>query len=100
MSLNLGDDGYVENIFHLLWTKEVIFTNLAQVSIPDTIIFKYQQPVFWYFTSKNGEILRKSKKKLTIRNIEESFLKHPSDTGIVAYYIYRKSKIESGADNA
>jgi len=41
MSLNLGDDGYVENIFHLLWTKEVIFTNLAQVSIPDTIIFKY-----------------------------------------------------------
>lgn len=96
MSLNLGDDGYVENIFHLLWTKEVIFMNIAQISIPDTIIFKYQQPAFWYFTSKNGEILWKTKKKLSLWNIEDAFLKNISDSGIVAYYIYWKSKLEQG----
>lgn len=93
MSMNLGEDGCVENLFHLLWTKEIIFKNLAQISIPDTIIFKYQQPSFWYFTSKNGEILWKSKKKLSMQAIEQAFLWDVSESGIVAYYIYRKSKL-------
>ena len=70
MAMNLGDDGFVENIFHLLWTKGGhVYKNLTQINLPDTIIFKFEQPQFWYFTSKNGEILKKSKKSLNIQTI-------------------------------
>lgn len=64
--------------------------------MPDTVIFKYEQPSFWYFTSKNGEILRKSKKNLNTESIEKRFLHKVSDSGIVAYFIYQKSPDSEG----
>ena len=61
---------------------------MTQINLPDTVIFKYERPSVWYFTSKNGEILRKSKKNLNVQTIEDSFLRNVSESGIVAYYIY------------
>jgi len=69
--MNLGSDGFVENIFHLLWTKEAMEKSEVPIYLPDTVVFKFKQPICWYFTSKNGKILKKSKRKLTIQTIEE-----------------------------
>ena len=97
--MNLGTDGFVENVFHLLWTKEIMEKADVPLYLPDTVIFKYKQPTCWYFTSKNGKILKKTKRKLTIQTIEEQFLKNISDSGIVAYYVYHKKKIKDGEDD-
>lgn len=60
--------------------------------IPDTIIYKYQKPCYWYFTSKKDYKLKK-KSSLRMNNelIKEVFTKRISPSGIVAYYIYKKS---------
>lgn len=92
MSINISGDGLVENLFHLLWTKEVKYKKNVPIYIPDTIIYKYEQPSFWYFTAKNGEIMRKSKKNLSNEKIEESFLQNISQSGIVAFYMYNKKE--------
>ena len=56
-------------------------------------MYQYESPAFWYFYSKKQkQILRKNKIKLSNENIEKSFLKHQSESGIVALYIYNKTE--------
>jgi hypothetical protein len=87
------DDGLVENLYHLLWlTDDVIDKKPFPFSIPDTVVYKYSQPLFWFFTSQNGLILKKEKVKLNREKIETEFLKNVGPSGIVAYYIYNKNK--------
>ena len=92
----LEGDGVIENIYHFLWTKDTIFNTDPYVIIPQTILYKYQKPCYWYFTSKvDNKLKKKSTVKVTTEHIREVFTKHISKSGIVAYYIYKKSKIES-----
>lgn len=59
--------------------------------IPHTILFKYQKPCYWYFTSKiDGKLKKKSSIKINNDHIREVFLKKVSQSGIVAYFIYKK----------
>ena len=61
--------------------------------MPHTIIYKYQKPCFWYFTSVvDGKLKKKSSSNLEVENIKRFFTKKISKTGIIATYIYRKSK--------
>ncbi len=61
------------------------------IILPDTIIFKYQKPCYWYFTSKNdNKLKKKSSMKLTTDHIKEVFTRKTSSSGIIAYYIYKK----------
>jgi hypothetical protein len=67
--------------------------------IPDTIIFKYQKPCYWYFTSKqSNSIKKKTTSKLTNNIIKEKFLENVSKSGIVAYFLYRKNVSNSGSN--
>jgi len=92
----LEGDGVIENIYHFLWTKDTIFNTDPYVIIPQTILYKYQKPCYWYFTSKvDNKLKKKSTVKVTTEHIREVFTKHISKSGIVAYYIYKKTKIES-----
>ncbi len=92
----LEGDGVIENIYHFLWTKDTIFNTDPYVIIPQTILYKYQKPCYWYFTSKvDNKLKKKSTVKVTTEHIREVFTKHISKSGIVAYYIYKKAKIES-----
>lgn len=52
LNMDLNGDGLIENLYHYLWSKDSLFNRSPQVNIPDTVIFRYEQPVFWYFTSK------------------------------------------------
>ncbi|CDW88079.1 UNKNOWN [Stylonychia lemnae] len=92
-SVDLHGDGLVENLFHFIWSKDCLFKSGPQVLIPDTIIYRFEQPAFWYFSKKtDGTILRKNKKNLNNKSIEEAFLKNISGSGIVAVYIYNKTE--------
>lgn len=46
-----GSHSIVQNIYHYLWSKNQLFLSGPQIFLPDTIIYNYQQPAFWYFTS-------------------------------------------------
>jgi hypothetical protein len=60
--------------------------------IPDTILYKYQKPCYWYFTSKkDNKLKKKSSMRMTNENISDRFTKKISPSGIVAYYIYKKN---------
>lgn len=50
--MELQGDGIIENLYHYLWSKDSLFNRNPQVNIPDTILYRYEQPAFWYFTSK------------------------------------------------
>ena len=92
----LEGDGVIENIYHFLWTKDTIFNTDPLVYIPQTILYKYQKPCYWYFTSViDHKLKKKNASKLNKENIRQVFLKHVSKSGIVAYYIYKKNGVSS-----
>ena len=84
MALNLAGDGIIDNLYHYLWAKDALFNSGPYILLPDTIIYKYGDPTFWYFTSKDGTIMRKSKKNVNNKEIEKSFLKGSKSNQIVA----------------
>ena len=92
----LEGDGVIDNIYHFLWTKDTIFNSDPSVYIPQTILFKYQKPCYWYFTSVvDHKLKKKNSSKLNKENISQVFLKHVSKSGIVAYFIYKKNNVPS-----
>lgn len=61
---------------------------MSNVAIPDTVIFKYEQPVAWYFTHDN-QIKCKSKTNLSFSKVKEKFLRKMPKCGIVATFMKR-----------
>eukprot|EP00746_Dinoflagellata_sp_MGD_P132261 gnl/MRDRNA2_/MRDRNA2_65999_c0_seq1.p1 gnl/MRDRNA2_/MRDRNA2_65999_c0~~gnl/MRDRNA2_/MRDRNA2_65999_c0_seq1.p1 ORF type:complete len:848 (+),score=129.61 gnl/MRDRNA2_/MRDRNA2_65999_c0_seq1:426-2969(+) len=84
----LESDGVIDRLFELLWKRDPFSDSAPQMRIPQTVVFRYCAPSAWYFTSVDGTIKRKSKAKLTCQHIEEEFLRHPSESNVVACYIY------------
>jgi hypothetical protein len=59
--VDLNSDGVSYDFFNLLWTKDELNFG-PSINIPDTVIFKYGQPISWYFTAKNGKLKKKNSK--------------------------------------
>lgn len=89
MENQIEGDGLIENFFKLIWEKQEKDRGLRGFYLPDSVIYKYQQPRAWYFTTKEGYIKRKRKESLNAKSIEQEFLKHPSKSNIVAYFIFK-----------
>eukprot|EP00929_Paragymnodinium_shiwhaense_P061642 TRINITY_DN30808_c0_g1_i1.p1 TRINITY_DN30808_c0_g1~~TRINITY_DN30808_c0_g1_i1.p1 ORF type:complete len:866 (-),score=175.97 TRINITY_DN30808_c0_g1_i1:161-2758(-) len=94
--IGLDSDGVSSTLFQLLWTKDLLSESSLSVRIPDTVIFKYEAPLAWYFTSVDGHIKRKTKAKLTKEHIMQEFLKKPSASGIVACFVSTQASQASG----
>jgi hypothetical protein len=78
-NISIEGDGVCDNIFHLLWERDLKNGgSVPSVTIPHTIIFKYKQPTFWYFSSLDGSIKRKTKAKLSAAKIQEELTKKVS----------------------
>ena len=61
MNLDLEKDGLVSNLYYLLWKKESCLSADAyyfDLRIPHTIIFKNNVPYSWYFSNKEGKLMR------------------------------------------
>ena len=82
----LEGDGVIDNLFYYLWMKDELDQG-PKINIPDTIIYKYRQPAYWYFTAKNGQVKRKSKYNLMNVRIEETFTRNTMGSDIIAYYL-------------
>lgn len=86
-SQSLEGDGVNSRLFELLWKRDALSDRSFSLRIPDTVIFKFNAPSVWYFTSVDGTIKRKHKTKLNEEHIEKEFLKRGSSSGIVAYFV-------------
>ena len=53
--MELQGDGLIENLYHYLWSKDSLFKRSPQINIPDTLVYRYEQPAFWYFTSRQRQ---------------------------------------------
>lgn len=83
----LEGDGVASPLFELLWKRDLLSDSSLALRIPDTVIFKYNAPSLWYFTSVDGTIKRKGKAKVNNEHIAKEFLRRPSASGIAAYYV-------------
>ena len=79
-------DGINENFFNLLWMKDELNFG-PSINIPDTIIFKYGQPISWYFTTSQGKIKKKNRSNLLNARIEDSFTKNILGYDVIASYV-------------
>lgn len=96
--LSLSRDGISEELFKLLWAKDELSFS-PNLNIPDTVIYKYGQPVTWYFTSTDGRIKRKNKHNLVSSKIEQTFNKHILGYDVIAYFITMSSDIDASRQN-
>eukprot|EP00736_Rhodelphis_marinus_P011149 Rmarinus@m.7217 len=99
-SFRIQGDGFIDGFYHYLWVKNDENMTCPHVAIPDTVVFKYQQPAYWYFTSAiDGQVKMKNKSNLNSAKIYESFTKnsHKLPSNIIAYYIHNKTNSEGKA---
>lgn len=66
-------------------------TNIG-VLVPSTLIYRWAQPLCWYFTGSDGCIRRKKKDNIEMKQIEDVYLEKKSKTGIVATAMYCESR--------
>ena len=93
----LEKDGIFDKLYHYLWAfSDYFIEDVARLhlNIPDTVIFENKQPLFWYYSDKNGFIRKRKTENLFIDNIKEKFLKKSSKTNIVGYFIYKGLTID------
>lgn len=81
-------DGVVDSIYHYLWTKNTQLETCPNVVIPNTVVYKYRQPAYWYYSSSDQQMKMRKKGEMTNQKIYDSFRKRKNPTcEVVAYYI-------------
>ncbi|CAD8045622.1 unnamed protein product [Paramecium sonneborni] len=64
-----------EWLFFHLWKKNPNSGHSCNgVFLADTVIYRWAQPYFRYFTAQNGQIIRKTKERVFIEQVEQAFL--------------------------
>lgn len=79
---------YTEWLYFHLRKLEPCPNSPAGVLIPDTVLFRWAQPFYWYFTSPAGRIRRKKKEKIDLKQLEDAFLAKRSRSGLVCCILY------------
>mmetsp|Transcript_42098 Transcript_42098/g.51074 ORF Transcript_42098/g.51074 Transcript_42098/m.51074 type:complete len:853 (+) Transcript_42098:117-2675(+) len=86
-------DGCVETLYNYLWQKNSQGLSCPGVHVPETVVYKYRQPAYWFFTSSQDRQLKK-KNRVNIVNarIFDSFTKRKSaqyqGVDVCSYHIY------------
>jgi len=90
-------DGFIEELFHLLWAKNATNQPCPDVMIPDTVIYRYRIPAFWYFVGADNKLKRKNKANIVNKKIYAEFTKEAkSPHDVVAYHISEPRADEDG----
>ena len=102
-SFPIEGDGCVPGIYHYLWSKNhdgrccfkltkrtqnpepltFLCSSCPSINVPDTVVYKYRQPAYWYFSSfseKDGQrpgIKMKKKENLGNAKVEEVYTRAP-----------------------
>ncbi len=86
-------DGLVENIYELLRTlsssHDGQHSRFTALRLPDTVIIRNGLIYKWYFTSKNGHVLRKNRSRLHREEVRDALLAKGAKnrSKIVAVYL-------------
>lgn len=83
---SLEGDGVCEHLYEFIWCKDELSFR-PTINIADTIVYKFGQPVSWYFTGVDGKVKKKFKTNIINAKIEEAFVKASVGADVVAYYI-------------
>eukprot|EP00752_Nemacystus_decipiens_P017513 g15697.t2 len=83
---SLEGDGVSEQLYEFIWCKDELSFR-PTINVPDTIVYKFGQPVSWYFTGVDGKVKKKFKTNIINAKIEEAFVKASVGADVVAYYI-------------
>ncbi|CBJ30686.1 conserved unknown protein [Ectocarpus siliculosus] len=83
---SLEGDGVCEHLYEFISCKDELSFR-PTINIADTIVYKFGQPVSWYFTGVDGKVKKKFKTNIINTKIEEAFVKASVGSDIVAYYI-------------
>ena len=83
---SLEGDGVCDSLYEFIWCKDEMSFRPA-INIPDTIIYKFGQPINWYFTGLDGTVKKKFKTNIINPKIEEAFAKPNTSFDVIAYYI-------------
>ncbi|EGR30206.1 hypothetical protein IMG5_137950 [Ichthyophthirius multifiliis] len=73
--------------FHLWKKNSQTGASCPGVFLVDTIIYRWAQPYFWYFTNREGQIIRKTKERIDIQKAQDIFIYNVPQSGIVAQYL-------------
>lgn len=82
----LEGDGVSENLYEFVWCKDEL-SSRPIINVPDTVVYKFGQPVSWYFTGLDGRVRKKFKTNIMNTKIEEAFIKTASRSDVIAYFI-------------
>ena len=80
-----------------MWTKSADGKGLSGVRIPHTVYYNRGQAAAWWFTSKDGAILRRSKENLTSVHIREGMAKARRPAGAAGDVVCTLRACERGA---
>ena len=91
----LEQDGLVVSLYRYLWLKNSKGKTCPNVFIPQTVIYKYYQPAYWYFTSReqSAQLKQKNKSNVTSANIAAKFAEcntkteYGTSSGCGAYHV-------------
>jgi hypothetical protein len=80
--------------FHLWKENNSTQSSCPGILIPDTIIYRWAKPHFYYYTGKDGRLIRNTKERIDNILIDDNFTKRvPKKSGLVGCYL--KSEAES-----
>lgn len=79
-------DGVCEHLYEYVWCKDERSFR-PQINIPDTVVYKFGQPIGWYFTSADGRVKKKLKTNMINSKIEDAFIKANTGSDVTAYFI-------------
>ncbi|CDW91604.1 UNKNOWN [Stylonychia lemnae] len=82
----------LEWLFYNLWTKVGPSPPKFSFSVPETVFYRHGRPESWYFTNKEGIILKKNKFNVNQKMIHQKFTKKisPQDQVVATSYNYQK----------
>ena len=66
----------LEWLYYHLWLKTGQTAPKFTFTIPETIFYRHGKPETWYFTSKEGYILKKNKYNVSSKSIHHKFTKN------------------------
>lgn len=63
----------MEWLLYALWTKKTPVPTQFSFYLPDTVVLRDGKLHTWYFTSKEGSILKKNFQNVTVEKVSKAF---------------------------
>ena len=87
----LNATGLLESFYTLLWLKrDADEPREFDFFLPHTIVYEEHKPKTWFFSNKQGHILRKKSKNIVPQDMLDILLANSSKSGIAGTYMYTR----------